>query len=120
MRQEFHPYFRAPIEPVEHVFLFVVDALRLDFMVVGAEPELAGRVESKTGTFRRMHSLMRKNKSQCLFFGFRADPPTVTAQRLKGITTGGMPAFVEIGTNFNAAQIVEDSIIGQLKHHNRR
>ena len=32
----------------------------------------------------KMHQLLLKNVTQTAFFGFRADPPTVTSQRLKG------------------------------------
>lgn len=35
--------------------------------------------------FKNMHQLLRKNATQTAFFGFRADPPTVTSQRLKGV-----------------------------------
>ena len=34
--------------------------------------------------FKNMHKLLRNNATQTAFFGFRADPPTVTSQRLKG------------------------------------
>ena len=35
--------------------------------------------------FINMHQLLRNNATQTAFFGFRADPPTVTSQRLKGV-----------------------------------
>ena len=44
-----------------------------------------------------MHHLLQRNYSQCRLFGFRADPPTTTSQRLKSITTGTLPTFVDIG-----------------------
>jgi hypothetical protein len=72
------------------VFLFIVDALRLDFMIekkyvekekVNLERE---NDESPYNKFVNMHSLLRNNATQTAIFGFRADPPTVTSQRLKG------------------------------------
>ena len=35
--------------------------------------------------FKNLHQLLRNNATQTAFFGFRADPPTVTSQRLKGV-----------------------------------
>lgn len=51
---------------------------------------------------------------------FTADPPTTTLQRLKGLTTGTLPTFVEAGANFGSAgtrvgQINEDNWIAQFK-----
>ncbi|XP_033210819.1 GPI ethanolamine phosphate transferase 3 isoform X2 [Belonocnema kinseyi] len=41
----------------------------------------------------------------------RADPPTTTMQRLKSITTGTLPTFVDVGSNFDAENIIEDNIV---------
>ena len=35
-----------------------------------------------------LHYLLRERRDNCFLFNFRADPPTVTMQRLKGIVTG--------------------------------
>lgn len=36
-------------------------------------------------------------------------------QRLKGLTTGGMPTFIDAGDNFNpSARIFEDNWVDQL------
>ncbi|KAG6820864.1 hypothetical protein H0H93_010691 [Arthromyces matolae] len=43
------------------------------------------------------------------------DPPTATLQRIKGLTTGSLPTFVDIGNNFGASSIAEDSILKQLR-----
>jgi hypothetical protein len=120
------------------IFFFIVDALRLDFMVNKKEEKIdkndqirdkreinhddSNEMESKTSNedenntsisssststsstssssssstsssssssspynkFKHMHELLRNNATQTSFFGFRADPPTVTSQRLKG------------------------------------
>ncbi|RZB55178.1 GPI ethanolamine phosphate transferase 3 [Glycine soja] len=42
-----------------------------------------------------------------------ADPPTTSLQRLKGLTTGGLPTFVDVGNSFSAPAIVEDNFINQ-------
>ena len=112
------------------IFFFIVDALRLDFMVnkkyeirdeieinlddsdktelriknededsilISSSSSSSSSSPSSTSTssstfsptspynkFKNMHELLRNNATQTLFFGFRADPPTVTSQRLKG------------------------------------
>ncbi|KAG6865191.1 hypothetical protein C0991_004562 [Blastosporella zonata] len=48
-------------------------------------------------------------------FNAYADPPTTTLQRIKGLTTGSLPTFVDIGNNFGASSIAEDSILKQLR-----
>lgn len=45
---------------------------------------------------------------------FIADPPTTTLQRLKGMTTGSLPTFIDIGSNFASPEINEDNIIDQV------
>lgn len=46
---------------------------------------------------------------------FIADPPTTTLQRLKGLTTGTLPTFIDAGSNFAGTAIDEDNLIAQLK-----
>lgn len=43
-----------------------------------------------------------------------ADAPTTTLQRLKGITTGSLPTFIDVGSNFGTDEIIEDNIIDQV------
>ncbi|XP_059614511.1 GPI ethanolamine phosphate transferase 3 [Phlebotomus argentipes] len=49
---------------------------------------------------------------------FLADPPTTTLQRLKGMTTGSLPTFIDIGSNFASPEINEDNIIDQIVGQN--
>jgi phosphatidylinositol glycan class O len=67
-----------------------------------------------------MQQLLRENSSQCSLFGFRADPPTVTSQRLKSITTGTLPTFIDIGANMNSSAVTDDNVIDQLLRVRRR
>ena len=67
------------------LFFFIIDGLRYDFL-------------ESSHNFPNLHALMeRNNKSQSRLFRTEADSPTTTSQRLKGIMTGGIPAFIEIG-----------------------
>ena len=90
------------------MFLFIVDALRLDFVL--NRPEY----------FPNTHSLLKNNADSAYLITFRADPPTVTSQRLKAMTTGILPTFIDIGSNFNSAIINEDNIIRQLVQNGKR
>jgi hypothetical protein len=58
--------------------------------------------------------LLLENASQTALFVFQADPPTVTSQRLKGLTTGSLPTFIDISANFDSAEIKEDNLVAQL------
>jgi len=102
--------------PATHgrVFVFVVDALRLDFMTSSSSPSSSPAASSM---MPRMHALLTENATQTRFFGFKADPPTVTAQRLKGLTTGSLPTFIDAGSNVASAAITEDNWLDQLLRH---
>ncbi|KAL0051642.1 hypothetical protein WJX82_011079 [Trebouxia sp. C0006] len=51
---------------------------------------------------------------------FVADPPTTTMQRLKGLMTGGLSTFIDVGSSFSAAAVTEDNLIDQLRHHDKQ
>jgi phosphatidylinositol glycan class O len=53
-------------------------------------------------------------RGQSQLYQFVADPPTVTMQRLKGLTTGGLPTFADISGSFGGANVDEDSWVQQL------
>lgn len=89
---------------VDSMVILVVDALRFDF----AEYELPLSIGSRI----RMGKGGDVN-SQLL--QFVADPPTVTMQRLKGLTTGSLPTFADISGNFGGSTIEEDNWVDQLK-----
>ena len=86
---------------VDTLVILVVDALRFDFARYELPQSIGARIDVKNTT-----------SSQLL--QFVADPPTVTMQRLKGLTTGGLPTFADISGNFGGAAIDEDSWVQQL------
>lgn len=92
------------------VVLVVVDALKYDFAayqnVINPEP-----FENRLTIFR---DLLTKQPDNARLYKFIADPPTTTMQRLKGLTTGSLPTFIDMGSNFASAEINEDNIIDQL------
>lgn len=97
----------------ERVMLFIVDGLRLDFVTKQNSTE---NVYNKL-TF--IHELIQNNSSQCALFGFAADAPTTTLQRLKALMTGSFPTFFEFSNNFNHNDVLyDDNLIFQLKQNN--
>ncbi|CAG8638693.1 5373_t:CDS:2, partial [Acaulospora colombiana] len=49
-----------------------------------------------------------------------ADAPTTTLQRLKALTTGTLPTFIDAGSNFAGSAIIEDNLIYQLFGQNKK
>ncbi|XP_078435791.1 alkaline-phosphatase-like family protein isoform X2 [Wolffia australiana] len=58
--------------------------------------------------------------SSAKIFKAIADPPTTSLQRLKGLTTGGLPTFIDVGNSFGAPAIVEDNLLYQLAKNGKR
>jgi phosphatidylinositol glycan class O len=71
---------------VHSLVWLVVDALRFDFALYDLPRSLGTRFSS----------------GQLL--QFVADPPTVTMQRLKALTTGGLPTFADFSSNVSPRQ----------------
>lgn len=51
----------------------------------------------------------------CIFVLFCVPQPTTTMQRLKGLTTGSLPTFLDLRKNFNSPAIAEDNLLAQFK-----
>eukprot|EP01041_Mallomonas_annulata_P006157 gene6157-12467_t len=111
------------------VFIFIVDALRVDFITpVEVEEQISSECNVKEihapnnsirNRFKSIKNLLESNSSQTILLGFRGDPPTVTSQRLKALTTGTLPTFIDIGSNFDSAEILEDNFITQMRTANK-
>lgn len=67
--------------------------------------------ENKLPVFDRM---LTKYPNNTRLMKLVADAPTTTLQRLKGITTGSLPTFIDIGSNFATSEINEDNFIDQV------
>lgn len=65
-----------------------------------------------------LFELLNKYPDRTRISKFIADPPTTTLQRLKGMTTGSLPTFIDIGSNFASPEINEDNIIDQIVGNN--
>ncbi|KAI2508544.1 type I phosphodiesterase / nucleotide pyrophosphatase [Fragilaria crotonensis] len=89
---------------VDKLVVIVVDALRFDFAQYELPHSFGRRLQRKDATLLK----------------FVADPPTVTMQRLKGLTTGGLPTFAEISGNLGGGYVEDDSWIDFLARKGSR
>ncbi|KAJ6475810.1 hypothetical protein C8R47DRAFT_1021326 [Mycena vitilis] len=95
----------------------VIDALRFDF--VSPEPPIpASPFHHDILTLPR--ELTAASPRNSFLFNAYSDPPTSTLQRIKALTTGSLPTFVDIGNNFGGSSIAEDSIMKQLRLAGKR
>ena len=93
------------------VFL-IIDALRFDF--VSPNPPLPSS-PNHHHVLTLPRELTEKYPTRSFIFNSYADPPTTTLQRIKGLTTGSLPTFIDMGNNFGGSSIMEDSILNQLR-----
>ncbi|KII84903.1 hypothetical protein PLICRDRAFT_345660 [Plicaturopsis crispa FD-325 SS-3] len=102
------------LEPTHKRAVFlVIDALRYDFIATDPPADPVSPYHHNVLTLPR--ELTQKYPHNSFIFNAHADPPTTTLQRIKGITTGSLPTFVDMGSNFGGSSIDEDSIIAQLR-----
>ncbi len=108
-----HP---APFEAShKKAILIVMDALRADFVIPHGPQEPFTEINFHN-VLTLPAELTKSHPDHSLIFNAYADPPTATMQRIKGFTTGSLPTFIDVGSNFASSSIAEDSIISQLKN----
>lgn len=90
--------------------VIVVDALRYDFTV--PQGNSTHYYHNSLGV---LYETAVKAPENAFLLPFIADPPTTTLQRLKGLTTGTLPTFIDAGSNFAGTAIDEDNLVAQLK-----
>ena len=91
--------------------IIVIDALRYDFTV-----PFSGEAHHFHNALTVLDETARQSPRNAFLLPFIADPPTSTLQRLKGLTTGTLPTFIDIGSNFAGTAIEEDNLVGQLRN----
>ncbi|WFD36252.1 mannose-ethanolamine phosphotransferase gpi13 [Malassezia cuniculi] len=97
------------------VVMWIIDSLRYDFIV--PVPDNATWANSYIhGQMTTPARLVEAAPDSSFMCHFAADPPTTTLQRLKGLTTGSLPTFIEAGANFGGAgKVQEDNWIAQFR-----
>ncbi|KAJ4304097.1 mannose-ethanolamine phosphotransferase gpi13 [Collariella sp. IMI 366227] len=98
----------------ERAVVVVVDALRYDFTVPVEDDE------AFHNAFPFLWETAVKQPNRAFLRPFIADPPTSTLQRLKGLTTGTLPTFVDLGSSFAGTAIEEDNLLMQLRDAGKR
>lgn len=96
------------------VVIIIVDALRYDFVF---RSELDTPYTNKITVFR---DILASYPSQSRLYKFIADPPTTTMQRLTALTTGSLPTFIDVGSNFASEELKEDNVIDQLVNNGKK
>jgi len=106
--REIRPKFQRAI-------LVIIDGLRYDFLQFNDSLTTPLPYQNK---MKKLHEILRKEPRNGKLYKFEADPPTTTMQRIKGITTGSLPTFIDAGSNFNSYHITEDNILDHaLRQH---
>ncbi|KAG9338583.1 hypothetical protein JZ751_025642 [Albula glossodonta] len=54
-------------------------------------------------------------RGSTLSFVAKAQPPTVTMPRIKALTTGSIPGFIDVVVNLNSPALLEDNLLWQAK-----
>ncbi|XP_049963220.1 GPI ethanolamine phosphate transferase 2 isoform X1 [Schistocerca serialis cubense] len=86
---------------VKKLILIVIDALRVDF------------VEGETGLRNMPYTAsLIKESAACQYVG-RVSPPTVTMPRIKALTTGSVPNFIDVILNFGSSAVTDDNLLHQ-------
>ncbi|KAK1750710.1 GPI ethanolamine phosphate transferase 2 [Echria macrotheca] len=106
---EFQPvagYDKTPEPPFDRLVFMVIDALRSDF------------VYSPNSGFEYVQSLIRDGVA--IPFTAHATSPTVTMPRLKAITTGSIPSFLDVVLNLDEGDesstlASQDTWLAQMK-----
>lgn len=100
----------------DRAVVIVIDALRYDFTV----PEDPKSQQEFHNAFPFLHETALHSPRNAFLRPFIADPPTTTMQRLKGLTTGTLPTFIDAGSNFAGTAIEEDNLLMQLKNAGKK
>ena len=99
----------------DRAVVVLIDALRYDFTV----PEDPAQAQHFHNAFPYLYETAVKSPQNAFLRPFIADPPTATMQRLKGLTTGTLPTFIDVGSSFGGSAIDEDNLLMQLKDANK-
>ncbi|CEJ90176.1 Putative Phosphoethanolamine transferase class O [[Torrubiella] hemipterigena] len=100
----------------DRAVIILIDALRYDF-TVPADPDSTHAFHN---AFPFLYETAAKEPQNAFLRPFIADPPTTTLQRLKGLTTGTLPTFIDAGSNFAGTAIDEDNLLMQLRQNGKK
>ncbi|KAG2216722.1 hypothetical protein INT45_013833 [Circinella minor] len=109
-----HPPTIPAKKPFDRVIMIIIDALRFDFLT---DMDMNNNQQQQyyLNQFPIIEKLHRLNPSSSLLYQFRADPPTTTMQRVKGLMTGSLPTFIDAGANFASSAVNEDHLLRHIR-----
>lgn len=87
--------------------VMLVDALREDFVHNRSE-------------MRYVRQLLREEPQRTASFVSDANTPTVTMPRIKALTTGGVPRFIDVINNLDSKSLTQDNLIDRFYMSNRK
>ncbi|KAI9267362.1 alkaline-phosphatase-like protein, partial [Sporodiniella umbellata] len=89
----------------------VIDALRFDFAIKHHDDQ----GHHYLNKLPILQHLLESHPQSSLLYQFRADPPTTTTQRIKGLMTGSLPTFIDAGSNFASSAVQEDHLLHHIQ-----
>ncbi|KAM3867237.1 GPI ethanolamine phosphate transferase 2 [Diretmus argenteus] len=103
-----HNASHSPQPLFKRVVIMLVDALREDF------------VFGPSGRTYMPYTRHLVERGPTHSFVAKARPPTVTMPRIKALTTGSIPGFIDVVMNLNSPALLEDNLIWQAKTAGKR
>ncbi|KAL9559414.1 hypothetical protein MBANPS3_000429 [Mucor bainieri] len=108
-----------PQKAFKRTLIVLIDALRFDFAMDApanrtAEQQQQQQQQHYRSQFPILQQLAQEQPASSLLYQFRADPPTTTMQRIKGLMTGSLPTFIDAGSNFASSAVNEDHLLRHL------
>lgn len=88
---------------VSRVVVMIIDAFRIDFL-------------QTDGSMRYTNDLI--NAGNACYLNVEVEPPTVTMPRIKAITTGSIPNFIDVVLNLGSSKLNIDSLLHQINDAN--
>lgn len=83
----------------------VIDAMRTDF------------IQNSENTSMRYTNKQLQDSNACLF-NIQVESPTVTMPRIKAMTTGTVPNFIDVVLNLGCSELKADSLLHQVHDKN--
>ncbi|KAI1883855.1 hypothetical protein AGOR_G00236330 [Albula goreensis] len=94
---------KVPGPLFRRVVIVLIDALREDF------------IYGPRGRQYMPYTRHLVERGSTLSFVAKAQPPTVTMPRIKALTTGSIPGFIDVVVNLNSPALLEDNLLWQAK-----
>ena len=91
--------------------LIIIDGLRYDFAYSKPSNEIETPSFYYLNQMPIFSKILKEKPEQTLFFQAYSDPPTVTTQRIKSLTSGNLPSFLEFTENFDGKEVNKFKIV---------